>query len=246
MPEKMVLRHRINADGLLLSSHTENYPHFGSDWILIDTPLPLNYSPVTPAIWDFANLVWIVQNGDEEKAKRYEEQIITNYTYLMRRALSSSMGKEGGYEYLKELKSQYDKKYNVAIGTGDIFMKNSIIKEMDRDFPEATLDVVLNNYGIDVTEPVFSGVMANYGITANSPVNTHLDKMYVLICVRYLYAFERYQKFTAFAENFRTKCRTFVEFKEWSKLDISFEKAAIPTDISDNELDNLVTDFNSL
>jgi len=70
----------------------------------------------------------------------YTERIKTAFTSLRRRALGSSIGKSGSWEYLYEQSQQYKDKYNVAKGT----YVNSVVSQMIAD--EA------NDFGITETE----------------------------------------------------------------------------------------------
>lgn len=160
---------------------------------------------------------------------KYEDTIIEKYKYLMLRALSSSMGKYGSYEYLQMQKAEYDDKYKVAKGlVSNSAIESAIEKEMLRDFSEATLDAILTSYGI-------------------TPTGTHLNKMYQLIIFRYEYAENRYNTFKGFIIDFRTKCRTFVENLEFSKLDASFALVdSLPNELTDTEIQNFYTNFENI
>lgn len=160
---------------------------------------------------------------------KYEDTIIEKYKYLMLRALSSSMGKYGSYEYLQMQKAEYDDKYKVAKGlVSNSAIESAIEKEMLRDFSEATLDYILTSYGI-------------------TPTGTHLNKMYQLIIFRYEYAENRYNTFKGFIIDFRTKCRTFVENLEFSKLDASFALVdSLPNELTDTEIQNFYTNFENI
>lgn len=160
---------------------------------------------------------------------KYEEIIIEKYLYLMLRALSSSMGKYGSYEYLQSQKLEYDEKYKVAKGlSNNTPIADAIYKEMLRDFSESMLDAILASYGI-------------------TPIGTHLDKMYQLIVFRYEYAENRYNIFKGFIIDFRTKCRTLVENLEFSKLDTAFELVdSLPNELTGLEIQNFYTNFENI
>ena len=159
----------------------------------------------------------------------YEEMIIEKYKYLMLRALSSSMGKYGSYEYLQMQKAEYDDKYKVAKGLiSNASIQIAIEKEMLRDFSEATLDYILTMYG-------------------QTPTGTQLNKMYQLIVFRYEYAENRYNTFKGFVIDFRTKCRTLVELLEFSKLDAAFALVdALPNELTDTEIQDFYTNFENI
>lgn len=190
----------------------------------------------------YGNFVRAVWNGSQwqegatseeiflQKAPIYEEKIIQLFTYLMNRALSSSMGKYGNYEYLQIQKNEYDKKYLVAKGLEiNTPVANAIQKEMERDFPIPLLDAVLTSYGY--TD--LSG--------------TQLEKMYALIIIRYEYAKNRLDTFEGMAIDFRTKCRALVEQSQWIKLDTAFALVeALPNELSDSDINNYYNQFDEL
>ena len=170
-----------------------------------------------------------VEDNTSRKVIRYEETIIEKYLYLMTRALSSSMGKYGSYEYLQSQKTEYDDKYKVAKGlVVNLPIQQAIEKEMLRDFSEVVLDSVLISYGI-------------------TPTGTHLYKMYQLIIFRYEYAENRYNNFKGFIIDFRTKCRTLVENLEFSKLDSAFSLVDnLPNELTDAEIQTFYTNFENI
>jgi len=165
-----------------------------------------------------------------QKQEKYEQKIIQLFTYLMNRALSSSMGKYGTYEYLQIQKQEYDKKYLVAKGLEvNVPVANAIQKEMERDFPTPTLDAILTSYGY--TD--LSG--------------TQLEKMYALIIIRYEYAKQRLDTFEGMAIDFRTKSRTLVELFQWQKLDTAFALIEnLPNELSDTDIENYYNQFDAL
>jgi len=183
------------------------------------------------AIYD---IIEIVEPTAEEIAlintPIYEEKIIEYFTYLMNRALSSSMGKYGSYEYLQIQKREYDNKYLVAKGLEvNVPISNAIQKEMERDFPTPILDAILTSYGY------------------NDLSGTQLEKMYTLIIIRYEYAKSRLDAFEGMAIDFRTKCRTLVELYQWGKLDIAFELVKnFPENPSDTDIQNYYNQFDAL
>jgi len=200
-----------------------------------------NYWTLTPylggLIKEFHDVVtdtWIESATQEEisaiKTPIYEQKIIDLFTYLMNRALSSSMGKYGSYEYLQIQKQEYDKKYLVAKGLEvNIPVANAIQKEMDRDFPEPTLDAILTSY------------------SHNDLSGTQLEKMYALIVIRYEYAKIRLDTFEGMAIDFRTKSRTLVEMFQWSKLDTAFDLIEnLPNELSDLDIENYYNQFDAL
>jgi hypothetical protein len=165
-----------------------------------------------------------------EKATIYEQKIIEFFMYLMNRALSSSMGKYGSYEYLQIQKREYDQKYQVAKGlVVNIPVAESIQKEMERDFPEPMLDAILTSYGY------------------NDLSGTPIEKMYALIIIRYEYALGRLNNYESKAIDFRTKCRTLVENLQWSKLDTAFELVqSLPNELTDTEIESFYSTFDAL
>lgn len=167
---------------------------------------------------------------DSAKAIRYEERIIEFFMYLMNRALSSSMGKYGTYEYLQIQKREYDQKYQVAKGfITNVPVADSIVKEMERDFPEPMLDAILTSYG--------------YTDLSGTPI----EKMYALIIIRYEYALSRLNNYEGKAIDFRTKCRTLVENLQWSKLDTAFGLVeSLPNELTDSEIETFYSTFDSL
>lgn len=184
------------------------------------------------AVWN--GTVWIEGANSTQIASIntpvYEEKIIEHFTYLMNRALSSSMGKYGSYEYLQIQKREYDNKYLVAKGlTVNTPVASAIQKEMERDFPISTLDAIITSYG--VTD--LSG--------------TQLEKMYTLIIIRYEYAKNRLDNFEGMAIDFRTKCRTLVENSEWTKLDTAFNLVKnFPENPSNTDIENYYNQFDAL
>lgn len=163
------------------------------------------------------------------KAPAYEQGIIERFSYLMLRALSSSMGKYGSYEYLQLQKIEYDEKYKVAKGLLVCPpLLEAITREMYRDFPEAMLDSILTSYGI-------------------TPTGSQLDKMLQLIVYRYEYAESRYNTFKGFSIDFRTKCRTLVELAEWTKLDQAFSLVdSLPESLNDEQINAFYNDFDAI
>lgn len=177
---------------------------------------------------------WVESASEEEIAQLntpiYEQKIIDLFTYLMNRALSSSMGKYGSYEYLQIQRDEYFLKYKVAKGIEENqSIADAILKEMERDFPTPMLDAILTSYGY------------------NDLNGTQLEKMYVLIIIRYEYANGRFQNYQAKSIDFRTKCRTFVELGQWSKLDTAFVLVEnLPTELSDADIDSFYNQFDAL
>ena len=158
-----------------------------------------------------------------------EEEIINRYNYLMMRSLSSSMGKYGGYEYLNNQKQEYDEKYLIAKGLKvSIPLSNSLQKEMDRDFSDASLIANLEYFGI-------------------SPGANKIENFYKLIIFKYEYAENRYEIFKAFCVDFRTKCRTFLEFNQMDKLNQAFAMAEnLPQTLTDEQIEILYNEFDAL
>lgn len=177
---------------------------------------------------------WIESATQQEIAEIntpiYEQKIIDLFTYLMNRALSSSMGKYGSYEYLQIQKAEYDKKYQVAKGLAvNIPVANAIQKEMERDFPVPVLDDILTSYG--------------YTDLSGSQI----EKMYILIIIRYEYANGKLNTYEGMAIDFRTKCRTLVELAQWSKLDTAFSLVMnLPNELEESDISNYYNQFDAL
>ena len=150
---------------------------------------------------------WYENASAEELNKKnieYRNEINKRYNYLLIRALSSSMGKYGDFEYLTNQKNEYTDKYLVAKGLKvSQPLIDSIEKEMNRDFSESSLVQIL----------------AYYGLTSSA---TMLDNFFKLIIFKYEYAEKRYEDFKAKAVDFRTKCITLVEVGETEKLKQAF------------------------
>lgn len=199
----------------------------------VDFP-PTITDPVKNAILNDEGTAWIDCRTEailnQEKTNLYEQKIIEFFMYLMNRALSSSMGKYGSYEYLQIQKREYDQKYQVAKGlVGNAPVAESIQKEMERDFPEPMLDAILTSYGY------------------NDLSGTPIEKMYALIIIRYEYALSRLNNYESKAIDFRTKCRTLVEQLQWSKLDTAFQLVeSLPNELTDTEIESFYSTFDSL
>jgi hypothetical protein len=185
-------------------------------------------------LFDFELNEWIEgitpSQIEDLKPPIYEQKIIESYIYLMNRALSSSMGKYGTYEYLQIQKQEYDKKYFVAKGIKSIpSIEAAILKEMERDFTIPILDAILTAYGY------------------NDLSGSQIEKMYVLIVIRYEYAESRLEVFEGMAIDFRTKSRTFVENKQWSKLETAFALIEnLPNELTDLDIENYYSQFDNL
>lgn len=158
-----------------------------------------------------------------------ENEIINKFNYLLMRALSSSMGKYGSFEYLQNQKLEYDEKYQVAKGLKiSTPIADAIEKEMNRDFTDSLLSDILTGYGI-------------------IPALTRIGKMYQLIVLRYEYAQIRYETFKGFVIDFRTKCRTFIEQSEFDKLKTAFTMVDnLPEQLTDLEIQEFYDDFDAL
>lgn len=222
--------YRLDENNNLICGYAENYPHFQEEWILIETDLLPNDS-FHINHWNGSE--WVegltVEGVNALKIPVYEQGIIDRFSYLMLRALSSSMGKYGSYEYLQLQKIEYDEKYKVAKGLLVCPpLLEAITREMDRDFPEAILDSILTAYGV-------------------TPTGSQLDKMLQLIVFRYEYAENRYNRFKGFSIDFRTKCRTLVELAEWAKLDQAFSLVdALPESLTDEQINAFYNDFDAI
>jgi hypothetical protein len=158
-----------------------------------------------------------------------EEEIIEKYNYLMMRALSSSMQKYGSYEYLQNQKTEYEEKYLIAKGLKvSIPLSNSLEKEMNRDFTDASLIATLQYFGL-------------------TPEATKLENFYKLIIFKYEYAKNRYEIFNAFCVDYRTKCRSFLELNQIDKLNEAFTMADnLPQTLTDEQIETLYNQFDAL
>jgi len=195
-------------------SSNENYPAYYA-WLSDEG---------TPIFVDFFE-----GEENEKKSAEYEEIVKDKFLHLMKRALSSSMGKYGSYQYLQMQKNEYDEKYYTA--KNNIFdtpVANAIEKEMLRDFSDANLTDILTGYGI-------------------TPAPTNLGKMYQLIVFRYEYAENRYNIFKGLCIDFRTKCRTFIEQFNFATLDIAFNMVDnLPDELTLEKLQTFYNDFDAL
>jgi len=161
--------------------------------------------------------------------QEFEDKIIEKYNYLIMRALSSSMQKYGNFEYLQNQKAEYEEKYLVAKGLKvSVPLSNSLEKEMNRDFTDASLIATLEYFGI-------------------VPALTKLENFYKLIIFKYEYAENRYEIFKAFCVDYRTKCRTFLELNQIDKLEQAFEMSDnLPNTLTDTEIQTLYNQFDAL
>jgi hypothetical protein len=62
------------------------------------------------------NGTWVSAISNEELITEYTKRIQNAFTYLRRRALASSINKQGEWEYIYEQAEQYKLKYKVAKG----------------------------------------------------------------------------------------------------------------------------------
>jgi hypothetical protein len=75
------------------------------------TPLPTDIARVRNE-----NGTWVSAISNEELIIEYTKRIQNAFTYLRRRALASSINKQGEWEYIYEQAEQYKLKYKVAKG----------------------------------------------------------------------------------------------------------------------------------
>lgn len=226
----------------MISTYLKETFIFAGDYSSVDkipgdkAPAAKNYTlgayPI--AVWDGED--WIdgttsdyILEWETKKALKYEDLIIEKFKYLNSRALSSSMGKYGDFEYLQYQKLEYDNKYKVAVGAMISHpIADTINKERLRDYPEGTLEPILLSYGI-------------------TPADTELAKMYQLIIFRYEYAKNLYDLYLGFATDFRTKCRTLVELKEWDKIEQAFDMVdGLQEDITLEQIQTTYASFDAL
>lgn len=166
------------------------------------------------------------------KALLYEKKVIATYTDLMKKSLEFSMEKQGSIDYLKLQKEEYQDKYDLAKAFSqdneaivDENLKTTMIKEMESDFSEATLDAILTSYGV-------------------TPTGTPFNKMCQLVVFRYEYGLIKYKAFNAFAIFFRAKSRTLIEQSEWARIDTGIALAnGITITITLEDLATKYTEF---
>jgi hypothetical protein len=75
------------------------------------TPVPTDIARVRNE-----NGTWVSAISNEELITEYTKRIQNAFTYLRRRALASSINKQGEWEYIYEQAEQYKLKYKVAKG----------------------------------------------------------------------------------------------------------------------------------
>jgi hypothetical protein len=81
-------------------------------WELFSTtPVPTDIARVRNE-----NGTWVSAISNEELITEYTKRIQNAFTYLRRRALASSINKQGEWEYIYEQAEQYKLKYKVAKG----------------------------------------------------------------------------------------------------------------------------------
>lgn len=209
----------------------QNYPEIVQGWVFTNEECNPNFIVKK---WNGVN--WyegatpeeIVSNNISKNAE-FEEEIIKRYNYLMMRALSSSMGKYGSFEYLQNQKSEYDEKYAIAKGLKvSAPLANSLEKEMNRDFTDESLIATLQYFGIE-------------------PSENKLENFYKLIVFKYEYAEYRYEFFKAFCVDYRTKCRSFLETSELAKLQVAFEMAdTLPNELTNQDIETMYNQFDAL
>lgn len=163
------------------------------------------------------------------KSQEYLKEVNLVYESLMFSALSRSIGKTGTRAYLEAQREEYKDKYECAKGlVENPFMEVSIRAELDRDFPEDTINSVLEIYGLPTS-------------------GTRLERMKRLIVFRYEYGNQAFLQFKAFIADFRTKCITYIELQNFEKVDEIIDLAkSITGDTTNEEIFQKVLTFNDL
>lgn len=237
------MKYKINIDNSFGGAYegswiTRNYNNIVkgqlvSEWTLTDVVYQGQF--VKPV---FNGAEWIESETSEniynEKKEQYKEKVNNYFSYMYIRALSSSMNKSSNdLNYLLGLKEEYEDKYNVSKGllTSGILYDNtlaSIQGEMSDEFTEAYLDSILPNYGLPVT-------------------GTHLEKMFSLIVFKFEYGYNAFTNFKSFIVRFRTKCTTWIDLSDWSRLDSAFSLVDnMPKELTVSEAQTLFNQFNAI
>lgn len=233
-----VIPNTFVVDGVRYDNYSQHTEHYAHGWREVIIPEVAEYQRlsndftlvgdiITKEVIDFTEEE--IEQFNASKIAELEKTIIDKYNYLMMRALSSSMGKYGSYEYLNNQKQEYEEKYLVAKGLRvSVPLSSSLQKEMDRDFTDASLITTLEYFGITLGE-------------------TKLENFYKLIIFKYEYAENRYEIFKAFCVDYRTKCRTFLELNQLDKLNQAFAMSDnISETITDLEIETLYNEFDAL
>jgi hypothetical protein len=162
-------------------------------------------------------------------SESFENRIKDIYTSLSIRALQSSMDKTGTYEYLQVQRTEYENKYKVCKGDLiDPYLEDAIVKEMDRDYTDQSLSDLLISLGV-------------------TPTGTKREQFSQLVIFKYEYSLDRLNRFMGFLTDFRTKCRTWIEQYEWSKLNQAFSLAeSIPEQLDMTDAENIYNQFNNI
>lgn len=144
------MKHRVDEQGFLIDSFSNDYPLFQEDWTLIETPITESF---IKSKWDGTQ--WIegesLENINELKVIDLTNRINKAFTLLRQRALASSIGKSisFGFDYIKEQSDQYTYKYEVAIGNIQDTFVNDMIDNEATDFgitPTQMRQLIIDRY----------------------------------------------------------------------------------------------------
>ena len=178
--------------------------------------------------WDFENEIWIEGATAQEIEEILQSQkdsllevISVKVDELNTRALSSALGLKGSRQFLESQKVIYDRKANVANGTNDAFMDQTIADQMERDYPnEIDLDNALIALGLN-------------------PVGTKSVKYRNLIKKTNENFYASYNKFLAHIEDFRTLCTFHLKNNDFVKAQAVIDVAeSVPLEVDDTILTN--------
>lgn len=195
-------------------------------------------------IFDDINNIYtyeLLDKTDEEmtlfnsnKLAQYKEMINGYFAMMYIRALSSSMNKNSiDLSYLQGIREEYTDKYNVSKGllTSGVLYDNTLLSiqgEMEDEFTESYLDIVLPTFGL-------------------TPTGTHQNKMFQLIVFKYEYGLNSFANFNMFIRRFRTKCNKWVDGLEYNKLDSAFALVDdLPNSLNVSDAGVLFNTFNAI
>lgn len=215
------MKHRVDEQGFLIDSYSDNYPYFQEDWILIETPITESFIKVK---WNGTQ--WIEGATPEEITQQTQSfqlsELVAVCEYLTDRALISSVNKEGGEKYLQGQISRYKEKYKVA--------------------KQYILDQTINNqfwYDAIITEMNNTNAVYNYGLT--------IPVFMGIIVQQFELGEFRSQKFETSIEVFRCKTKDLILANESERANDCLNMAKnIPTQLTIEELDVFLTQLNAI